>query len=79
MNYFTSLLTASLMATAFVACDDDHNAAPDSGNAISFNASAPLRELTTTNTLRDFKVWETCSFGSVVAVGGGEFHLFRRG
>lgn len=57
MNYFTSLLTASLMATAFVACDDDHNAAPDSGNAISFNASAPLRELTTTNTLRDFKVW----------------------
>lgn len=58
MKIFSSLLSASLIALAFTSCSDHDADAPHrQDGSIAFNASAPLRAVTTTNTLKDFKVW----------------------
>ncbi len=49
---------AAFAAMAFTSCSDSDSGAPDTGSAITFNASAPRsRAVVTTNTLTDFKVW----------------------
>ena len=59
MKFLTHIAIAASVAFALTSCSDHDSDAPSAGNIISFNASAPLggRQVVTTNSLRDFKVW----------------------
>lgn len=59
MKFLKHIAIAASVAMAFTSCSDHDSDAPSAGNIISFNASAPLsgRQVVTTNTLQDFKVW----------------------
>lgn len=59
MQIKAHMAIAAAITLSLTACSHDDNDAPSQGNLISFNASAPLsgREVVTTNTLQEFKVW----------------------
>ncbi|MDE6089168.1 MAG: fimbrillin family protein [Duncaniella sp.] len=59
MKILTHIAIAASVALSLSSCSDHDSDAPSSGNIISFNASAPLsgRQVVTTNSLQDFKVW----------------------
>ncbi len=59
MKFATHIAAAAAIVLSLSACSHNEEDAPSAGNLISFNASAPLsgRQVVTTNTLQEFKVW----------------------
>lgn len=59
MKFLTHIAIAATVAVALTSCSDHDSDEPSASNIISFNASAPLsgRQVVTTNSLQDFKVW----------------------
>lgn len=59
MKLLSHVALGATVVLALSACSHNESDVPSAGNMISFNASAPLsgREVVTTNTLQEFKVW----------------------